>query len=371
MISSFRHPGTCICFTASLLAHWDRWQATGCIISVDDTTHAFALRYRLQVGRLRPNAPLVPATTVGAAAATVGAAAATASPPRGLQWSEAVSSSDEEAAPPAGARAQPLSSQTSSSCRGQTLPARKPPVSAHEPSVSVPEPPQEEADMTACRQHMRALLESDFRGVTDRFMKERDRLTMPERRALVQQGRLPAEQCWGIHPTQRRQAGEARRQKDAHWEPPEMLDAASLIVRAVHAAIPTSVHEWLKSHPNSKTSDGQYRPMKRYLVLFERKHYVCIRFRDYHNHESHRQSPNRFADEPLHEYLPLTLAVKAVGDLLDEFRHRRRDFGPPFPWFETPEDDYLSWGHYAVRGVQEMLDLERGILTERQMRTGV
>lgn len=200
---------------------------------------------------------------------------------------------------------------------------------------------------------MRALLEGPFRGPLERS-KKRCRLTMQQRLALYSQGELLAEQVWGLRPQEVR---------NSRYEPPEMLDAAGLIVSAVFLAMPTSVTDYLKAHPNRRTQHGGYRPIDRYETDHDRKHWLCITFRNYHRRKRPRDS-NRREHEPLHEYLDMTLVAMAVRQLLGEFRDRSGRFVDPFPVFVTSEADYVGWEIAAIRGVQEMLEVEKEALQQ-------
>ena len=137
-----------------------------------------------------------------------------------------------------------------------------------------------------------------------------------------------------------------------------MLDTAGLIVEAVWVTFPESVRRCLKEHPNPKTRDGGYRPMKRYVEGFNRKHLVAVVCRRCWYGYRKAGDTNRRANEPFHEYLPMDLVARCVRRLRQEFRARTDAFVPPFPSFATPQMDYEIWEMRAVRGVQEMLEME-------------
>lgn len=137
-----------------------------------------------------------------------------------------------------------------------------------------------------------------------------------------------------------------------------MLDTAGLIVEAVYVTFPESVHQYLREHPNRKTCDGGYRPMKRYCEDFYRKHMVAVVCRRYWYPYRWAGDTNRRPNEPFFKYLPMDLVAECVRRLHQEFRDRANSFVPPFPRFTTPQTDYEIWEMQAVRGVQEMLEME-------------
>lgn len=219
-------------------------------------------------------------------------------------------------------------------------------------------------DNTACRAYMRQLLDNDtFRGTLHKT-KQAMRMTMQERLVLHQRGQMPAAQVWGLPPAFRRQQGDPPRKKDLHHEPPYMLDVASLPVHAVYHAKPPCIDAWVAANPNPRTKTGKYRPIERWTRVPERLHYICMTYREWHRseHRCLRQLNRRGCTEPMYEYLPMRLVAKVVRELIQEFQCRQRDFGDPFPDAKklvVPADEIATWEHYAIRGVQEMLDLER------------
>lgn len=208
-------------------------------------------------------------------------------------------------------------------------------------------------DFAACRDHMRTVLQDEFRGPLG--AGEATRTSMTERLGLYQRGEVERESVWGLRPER-----EFAPRTWLHWESRGMLDAAGVLVRAVHSAMPPALIDWLQRHPNSNTHDGQYRPLKRYLTQHERKHYLCILFRNFHSKMRPGQ-PNRKEGELLRQYLPPVLAARGIQQLLQEFRGRHRDFGPPFPAIPLTEADYRQWQRAAVLGVREMLRAEAGL----------
>ena len=238
-------------------------------------------------------------------------------------------------------------------------PEQRPPVAR---SRQVPEAQDDERlDKTALRQHMRALLlDNAFKGQMAKTLEERQQklgLSMDQRMELHKQGRMPREEVWALKPIQ-----PARPKTSAHWETPPMLDAACLIVRAVHAAAPPALTEWLAKGLNKRTTTGGFRPWLRYLTQHERKHYVCLTFRQFHE-KPRAGRTNREAWEPMREYLPLNLVVMAIRLLLTEIRESQHDFCKfPIADVGLTADDYTSWEHYALRGVQEMLEEEKSLL---------
>ena len=181
------------------------------------------------------------------------------------------------------------------------------------------------------------------------YMAHRVRLSMSQRLRLYELGELPREAVWGVRPP------------DAviqFWEPPEMLDVASLVVDAVYMSFPTSVTEHLRQHPNPRTCDGGYRPMKRYQQNFYRKHMIAVTCRRYWLPYRGRGRTNRPSWEPCRMYLTSELIGLCVRRLLHEFRHRENAFLPPFPDFITPDEEYRTWEREAIQAVKEILELE-------------
>jgi hypothetical protein len=181
------------------------------------------------------------------------------------------------------------------------------------------------------------------------------RISMADRIQLYRQGLLHRDQVRGLRPP------------DAltkQWEPPEMLDAAGVIVDATFLAMPASVTTFLREHPNPRTSDGKYKPMKRYHQDTFRKHFLANICRTYWRRKGNRKWTNRSPGEPFHEYLPMELITQLVQWLLDEFQYRQNAFVDPFPRFIIPPGDYVTWKEQAVAGVQEML------LREQELRCG-
>lgn len=205
----------------------------------------------------------------------------------------------------------------------------------------------EHMDTTACRQHMRALLVDDFRGSLARTKSARAGAFVPDWRQLAVS---TTQDC--AYTAQR------RRHIFRNWEPPEMLDAANLVIGAVYAAMPSALTEWLQTHPNRSSMDGGYTAIRTYRARHARRQLVCVAFRQFHG-QGRREQVNRKPGEPLYEYLSMVLVVHAVRLLLWEFRGRLRDFRPPFPAIALSDADYSGWEHYAVRGVQEMLAIEQ------------
>jgi len=147
------------------------------------------------------------------------------------------------------------------------------------------------------------------------------------------------------------------------WECPEMLDTTGLIVDAVYMTIPASVWTYLSLHPNPRTHHGKYKPIRRYTGEHSRKHRLAEICRQYWLPYQGYWNTNRCPGEPYHRYLTMALVGQLVRYLLYEFRCRLRPlFGPPFPRFRTPEEDYKVWEMQAVRGVQEMLHMEAEML---------
>jgi len=155
----------------------------------------------------------------------------------------------------------------------------------------------------------------------------------------------------------------------ATWERPEMWDVGNLILGAAAASIPRTLKVWLRRHAGPRTLEAACRVLQRYAFRRDRILYVCGACRQHHAADR-PGNPSRAAEEPLHEYLPMVLVVALIRMLLAEIREGRGDFKPPFPRLPLTESDYASWEHYAIRGVQEMLDFEREAL-HNQMLTGM
>jgi hypothetical protein len=142
------------------------------------------------------------------------------------------------------------------------------------------------------------------------------------------------------------------------FETSPMLDAAAVVVRAVHRTLPASVTTWLIAHPNMMTRDGQYRPIKRFLVDHHKKVRLCHLFRRFHGNTRPGRT-NREVWEPLHTYLPTELVTLAVRQLLWEMRERMYDFQFPFPGLPLRTDEYIVWLQDAVHEVENFLSKER------------
>ena len=214
-----------------------------------------------------------------------------------------------------------------------------------------------ELSETTFRDCMRKRLVEPMRG----SMRRVGPYSMPERMNLYNQGALPRQQVWGVRPPNAVQVG---------WESREMLDAAGLIVDAVYITCPESVQRYLEKHPNPKTTDGQYRPWRRYQECQQRKHLVADVCRQYWRPWRHRGRSNREPGEPFRRYLQPKLVEQCVQRLLREFRNREYPFKPPFPQFEIPEADYTTWQLQAIQGVQKMLEIETEELALRECHAG-
>ena len=216
--------------------------------------------------------------------------------------------------------------------------------------------------VTACRQHMRRLLLRDFAECLGRT-QDALRTSMAKRLLLLRSGKV--EQAYHVwtHMSEQQPATVAT------WERPEMWDVGNLILGAVAASIPRTLKVWLRRHAGPRTLEAAYRVLQRYAFRRDRILYVCGACRQHHAADR-PGNPSRAAEEPLHEYLPMVLVVALIRMLLAEIREGRGDFKPPFPRLPLTESDYASWEHYAIRGVQEMLDFEREAL-HNQMLTGM
>ena len=165
-------------------------------------------------------------------------------------------------------------------------------------------------------------------------------------------------------PARRRRRRESRLQPhhfqvlSSHWEPPETLDTAGVIVNAVYVTIPASAWTYLEDHPNPRAHNGKYRPMQRYGQDFERKHVLASICRQYWRLRVPKRWVNRVPGQPCFRYLPMDLVAQLVRCLLDEFRFREGAFVSPFPRFETSETDYWTWEFEAIQRVQETLQME-------------
>jgi len=173
---------------------------------------------------------------------------------------------------------------------------------------------------------------------------------MEDRILLHRQGQLHREQVWGLRP---------ENALSKQWEPPEMLDAAGVVVDATFVTIPASVWTYLQAHPNPRACDGKYKPMKRYHQDHFRKHILANICRTYWRGKRAGKETNRRPGEPFHEYLPMELVEQLVQWLVDEFQYRQNAFIKPFPKFDIPPADYIRWKEEAQAGVREMLREEQ------------
>jgi hypothetical protein len=207
---------------------------------------------------------------------------------------------------------------------------------------------------------MRRLLQGDFAAPLRRT-QDAVRASMAIRMQLLRRGEVEqAFHLWAHEPGQR--AGAASRT----WERPEMWDMATLILGAVRASMPDPLKEWLQEQSDPKNPKGAGRVLGRYAFTRGRIQDVCGACR-WHHAPDRPGNPNRAVDEPLNEYLPMILVVALVRMLLAEIREGRGDFKLPFPRLPLTDADYASWEHYAIRGVQEMLDFEREVLHQQTL----
>jgi hypothetical protein len=142
------------------------------------------------------------------------------------------------------------------------------------------------------------------------------------------------------------------------FETPPMLDAAAVVVRAVHDTMPASLSTWLDAHPNMRTRDHRYRPIKRFLEDHGKKQRLCDLFRRFHSNGGLERT-NREAWEPLHQYLPAELVTLAVRQVLWEIRERQYEFRFPFPVLPLTTDEYIVWCQDAIQSVHVVLGDER------------
>jgi hypothetical protein len=145
-----------------------------------------------------------------------------------------------------------------------------------------------------------------------------------------------------------------------------MLDAASVVVQAVHGTMPAEMALWLRRNPNPRTSDGQYRCFKRFVTDHGRKGRLCHLFRQFHGSQRPGRT-NRQPGEPLHEYMPMELVVLAVRQLLWEIRERRHDFKDPSPKITLRPDQYITWLQNACLHTQQGLGRERDDMLQSEM----
>ena len=200
-------------------------------------------------------------------------------------------------------------------------------------------------DQDACRQYMRELLMSEFRGREGKGLDRPDRLSLQQRTALYENGQLDQKDAWGVRP----QPDSPHFQR---WETRAMLDAAGVLVRAVYLTMPEVMHKLKLT----------WRPVKRYVEVQRRLHALCSLFRSRYK--------SRCEDEPLHKYLSHPIVVLGVQQLLSEIRWRTHDFVPPKsrndPMLEVDlkEWDYKGWERSAIDYVHCMLDAEKEILAQ-------
>jgi len=206
---------------------------------------------------------------------------------------------------------------------------------------------------------MRRLL---LRGFAESLGRTQDalRTSMTERLLLLHSGKV--EQAYHVwtHRSEQQPATVVT------CEPPEMWDVGSLILGAVAASIPQTLKVWLRRHAGLRTLEAACRVLQRYACGRDRILNVCVACRQHHA-ANRPGNPSRAAEEPLHEYLPMVLVVALIRMLLAEIREGRGDFKPPFPMLPLTESDYASWEHYALRGVQEVLDFEREALHNQML----
>ncbi len=207
-----------------------------------------------------------------------------------------------------------------------------------------------------CYAHVMMLTHSKFRGPEQRFIDERPaRMSIEERLRLYREGKLDRHEVWTRLPRTPGAEEEGNEEGNKKYESRPMLDAAGILVRAVHDEMPEGLMRLKQT----------WRPVKRYLTEHSRKVDLCELFRaHYHS----RPIPDRGEDEPMHGYLTRDLIVRGVRLLLDEIRTETKHFKPPvkgqhggFRSSSTVEGDgWRTWEDGAVKSASVMVFLASG-----------